>query len=452
VLEVALDLSRTTPVTRRTYLTVGLTLGAFKCAIDTLVVHAITGRWWTPLMALRPISIRAYDRVEPAWLFWALAIWTLGFLWIGLSMTARRVRDAGMSPWWALGFLVPFLNYLLIVVLCLVPSRPVHPATRVLPPLVRSQLSASLMGVGAGLLFAMVMLIVNVYALKSYGLALFLATPVVMGVLAGYVQNRGHLTSVASTFGTGALTALLGSSALLFLGLEGAVCILMSLPLAIVAAMLGSTLGRALALNTGMPTTHLGGLLLAIPLLSVLDAQPKSDPAYEVVSSVEIDAPPEVVWRNVVDFPALPAPEEWLFHTGIAFPTHATLEGTGVGALRRCEFNTGPFVEPITAWEPARRLSFDVTQSPPPMEEWSPYHDIRPPHLDGYFRSVRGEFRLVRLKGGRTRLEGSTWYLLRIAPVPYWRLIAEPILHTIHHRVLRHIRALAEEEARRGAA
>lgn len=78
------------------------------------------------------------------------------------------------------------------------------------------------------------------------------------------------------------------------------------------------------------------------------------------------------------------------------------------------------------------------------MEEWSPYRDIHPPHLDGYFRSVRGEFRFVDLPDGRTRLEGSTWYELDIAPTFYWSLITDSVIHRIHLRVLEHVKRETE--------
>lgn len=83
--------------------------------------------------------------------------------------------------------------------------------------------------------------------------------------------------------------------------------------------------------------------------------------------------------------------------------------------MRRCELSTGAFVEPITAWEAPRRLSFDVTAPPPALAELTPSRSIDPPHLDGAFRARRGEFRLVALPGGRTRLAGSTGYELRMA-------------------------------------
>ena len=78
------------------------------------------------------------------------------------------------------------------------------------------------------------------------------------------------------------------------------------------------------------------------------------------------------------------------------------------------------------------------------MRELSPYRAIRPPHLDGAFRARRGEFRLVALPDGRTRLEGSTWYTLELAPGGYWRLWADLLVHAIHARVLAHVKRLAE--------
>jgi hypothetical protein len=109
-------------------------------------------------------------------------------------------------------------------------------------------------------------------------------------------------------------------------------------------------------------------------------------------------------------------------------------------------FSTGAFVEPITAWEPGERLSFDVVESPPPLEELSLWR-IAPPHLTGYLEPVRGEFRLIRLPGGATRLEGSTWYEQRLRPEGYWVLFSDLVIRRIHVRVLEHIR-LEVESAR----
>ena len=80
------------------------------------------------------------------------------------------------------------------------------------------------------------------------------------------------------------------------------------------------------------------------------------------------------------------------------------------------------------------------------MREWSPYRDVNPPHLDGYFRATHGEFRLTPLPGGRTRLEGRTQYVVSLFPQTYWTLPTGRLVAAIHERVLRHIKAIAEEE------
>jgi hypothetical protein len=150
------------------------------------------------------------------------------------------------------------------------------------------------------------------------------------------------------------------------------------------------------------------------------------------------------VWNRVVQFKEIQARPAWYFRGGIAYPIRATIDGNGVGAIRRCEFSTGAFVEPITVWDEPRRLAFDVTQQPPPLKELSIYSEVYAPHVNGYFRSDRGEFRLIALPGGRTRLEGHTWYSVAIQPQGYWRGISELLLHRIHRRVLDQVKLESE--------
>ena len=142
-----------------------------------------------------------------------------------------------------------------------------------------------------------------------------------------------------------------------------------------------------------------------------------------VTTSVIVDAPPETVWRRVVAFPPLPEPRSMHFRAGIAYPRSATISAGASGAVRRCRFSTGDFVEPITVWDEPRRLAFSVTEQPAPMRELSVWGDVHPPHLDGFLRSRRGEFRLIPLPGDRTLLRGTTWYENRMWPAGYWRTL-----------------------------
>jgi uncharacterized protein YndB with AHSA1/START domain len=183
---------------------------------------------------------------------------------------------------------------------------------------------------------------------------------------------------------------------------------------------------------------------IALPLMLLFDLAGPVPALREVRTAVEVDAPREVVWRHVVSFPPLPEARELWFRAGIASPIGATIDGVGVGAIRRCDFTTGPFVEPITAWESPSRLAFDVAAQPLPMTELSPWARVFAPHLERALVSRRGEFRLVELPEGRTRLEGSTWYTLDLDPRFYWTRWSDAVIHAIHRRVLGHVKALSE--------
>src|SRR5439155_569639 len=108
-----------------TYLVHGAGLMLFKYGADAAVVWAFTHRLWTPLTYLNPPWVLREQllRDAPAWLAPALVLWTLPFLWVGVSMTLRRAVDAGRSPWWCLLFFVPCVNYAGMLWLALLPSR-----------------------------------------------------------------------------------------------------------------------------------------------------------------------------------------------------------------------------------------------------------------------------------------------------------------------------------------
>ncbi len=95
-------------------------------------------------------------------------------------------------------------------------------------------------------------------------------------------------------------------------------------------------------------------MMLLLPSASLVWDVTAKPTVFEVHSAVEIAASPERVWKHVVSFSDLPEPEEWYFRAGVAYPQRARIEGSGAGAVRYCEFSTGPFVEPIQVWDEPR--------------------------------------------------------------------------------------------------
>ncbi len=436
------------PVDRKAYAATGFSLITLKYGLDAGLIYATTGKALSPLLYLTPILSLKQDilSVAPVWLAPTLLLLSLPFAWIGASMSLRRARDAGLHPLVGLLFFAPLLNYLTMFALSVLPSRPHTPTPR--GPLGGSSraFAAALVGVlGGGALLGLLVAF-STLALEGYGAGLFLGAPFLMGGLAGLLFNLRETRPLAANLGLSAITTATGLGLCLLFALDGLICISMASPLFFVASLLGVLLGRELARAEASRGLLVQGAIL--PLLMWAEPPPGPQVLHEVSTSVEIAASPEEMWDLVIAFPPIPKEDlpAWYFQLGVAWPQSARIEGSGVGAVRYCQLSTGAFVEPITIWEPGRRLAFDVVENPPTMTELSPWSAVAAPHLDNQIlRSARGEFLLEPLPDGRTRLTGTTWYHFDMAPTWYWTLISDPILHAIHLRVLGHIRRVAEQ-------
>jgi len=448
--------SLSAPVQRKPYLWSGLLLMGIRILYECLIIAAFAGfenaRQLSPLHFVNPTFSGRYSLLSDMFSsmgieMLAIALITalaLPMMWIGLSMSLRRARNGGISQWWGLLFLFPGINYLAIAALCILPDREdinqPEPDADSPEGLALAAVKASLYAT----VFAVGFTAVSVFILGDYGKALFVATPMMMGTIAGWRINRPVFRSVTQGMSAAFVATLVSGGAMILLALEGIVCLSMVFPLVILLSLTGGAFGSALARAQALGSKSITTMALVIPIVGTTDAQwPEPLHLYENTSEIHIDAPPDAVWEHVVSFSELPPPSDWLLQTGIACPLRARIEGEGVGAVRYCEFTTGPFVEPITVWDPPHTLGFNVVEQPEPMHEWSPYDEVFSPHLKDTMMSQRGQFELIETDQG-TLLRGTTWYTLDLAPAPYWRLWSDFVVHRIHMRVLKHIKRLSE--------
>jgi hypothetical protein len=442
------------PLDRETYVTVGIVVVAAKFLVDAAAVYAVTGVVWTPLDYIYPlVSLNASKTATfPPLFAFALLVWAIPFIWLGVSMSARRAVDAGIPVWVIVAFFLPLLNYVLLVLLAMLPTtrQPDPPVAAKRPEGTTRVFDApAIAAVAIGAATGLTAVVIGTLLIRTYGLSLFLGSPFLIGVLTGNLANKGVRRSAPETTGLVTLAVVLAGGALLMFALEGAVCIVMALPIALPIAFIGGMIGRSIAERHESAPGWTGmALLFVLMPAGALGDRARVPDVRVVTTAVDIQAEPSRVWRSVIAFEPITAPPSWEFRLGLAYPLSARIEGTGPGAVRYCEFSTGPFVEPITDWEQPSRLAFDVRSQPPALQEWSPYSHVYAPHLQGFFKTTHGEFRLVGLPGGRTRLEGRTWYSLKMAPAIYWNPLADSILHRIHRRVLDHVKAAAERTPR----
>jgi uncharacterized membrane protein YhaH (DUF805 family) len=435
-------------LTRREYLTAGLMLMVFKYVIDATAIFLVAHVVWTPWDYLFPLLGTHGGKVSnfPSWFQLSLLIWTLPFIWIGVTLMLRRAVDAGRSPAWCSAFFIPILSYAVMLWLAALPSAPAAPERERSDPWSDvDRYGSAIFGVLGAAAFGLLAILVSVVGIRNYGWPLFLGTPFIQGMVCGWAFNREHARSVNETNAVVWTSLLLVGGIVFLFAMEGVICLLMAFPIAIVLGVMGANVGRNIALRGNRNVFGAAAMLFVVPAGALMDkATTSAPPTYEVVTTIEVAASPERVWEKVVQFGEIKAPLAWYFRGGIAYPVRATIDGSGVGAIRRCEFSTGAFVEPITIWDEPRRLAFGVTEQPAPLTELSIYSKVYAPHINGYFRSDRGEFRLIPLANGGTRLEGHTWYSVAVYPQPYWRAVSELLLHQIHHRVLDQVRLEAE--------
>jgi hypothetical protein len=327
--------------------------------------------------------------------FAALLAISIPFLWAGVVLCFKRLRSAKLPIWFAVLFVVPILKWFLFVALALVPERggsaqnttPTSP--RWLPT---SRFGSAAFAVGAGLLLAVVAAVLATYVLRDYGWALFAGIPFSMGFLAVVLHGATERRSVRESLSVAIIVVILAGGSLLVFAFEGLICILMAAPLAMILALLGGVAGHVVQVHRWRHSPpRLSSIpLLALPLMFGTESlRPDPPPLLKVVTTIEVNATPENVWKHVVAFAELPPPQETLFKLGIAYPLRADINGCGPGAIRHCVFSTGPFVEPIEVWDAPRLLRFSVTQNPEPMQEWTPYRSVHPPHLEDFLFPVR---------------------------------------------------------------
>jgi len=288
---------------------------------------------------------------------------------------------------------------------------------------------------------------IEIGVFKEYGWTVFLVIPFIIGFLPPFINGKLSAISKNESYRLSFLTFGLVLLGLLIFAIEGLICIAMASPLIAILVWLGSYIG--FKANVGKwinPTNSTIGLLIVCASTMSFDYFNEAENLIPVKTKVIVNSDIESVWKNVVTFDKIDAPTDWVFKTGISYPTDATIKGTGVGAIRYCNFTTGSFVEPITTWNKPHLLQFEVKEQPIPMNEFNPFWDIHPPHLDGYFKSYKGQFKLTKIGENQTELEGTTWYKVDITPEIYWKVWSDFIIHRIHKRVLNHIKIETENK------
>jgi hypothetical protein len=436
-------------VTRAWFVYAGVVLSVLKTTIDAFV-RAKPGKvppiddW---LMAF-PTDLAGMQELLPT--IW----WSVPFIWVGTGLCIMRLRDAGLPRILVPLFFFPAVNVLFFIVCSSVPSAAEEKGNnfeessrslfaRMLP---QSDFGIAAFTVLQCSFIGVIGVLAGAYGLGNYGAPLFLGLPFFMGFLSAILYGVRTRRTLKECIGIALLALFFTACALVCFLIEGIVCILVLLPVGAALAVMGAVVGFSVqALPPEGSGRTQSSIVCGLALAVALALPVPNSATLSSVTKVTVNRAPQEVWPHVIAFSEISPPKEWIFLQGVAYPIRARIEGHGVGAIRYCEFSTGPFIEPITVWNEPHELRFTVTETPPALTEFNPLGTVIAPHLDGYFESLGGQFLLKEIAPRITEIQATTWYTHKVAPVWYWEFISDPILHLIHSRVLQHIKTEAEK-------
>src|SRR5258708_3647311 len=284
-------------VQRLQYFLAGAILVAVKYVIDLSVASRFGEAWriWNYFLPSRDVSLFELGHRQPELygILWASAI---PFFWIGIALTLRRLRDAGKPARWIFLFFVPLANLMLFLWLSLAPSTPAV----IVKSIANDDLRRTMWSRGAvlGIVLAVVpglaLVTLSTRGLAGYAWGLFLGVPFLTGFVASWFLNAEAPQSRSNTIKVSTLTTFLIGLALLGLGAEGLLCLLMALPLALPFSIAGGLVAREVLHCRNRPSTPptFAACLAILPRVMFAEPSPKLEPpVLSVPPDVTIVAP-----------------------------------------------------------------------------------------------------------------------------------------------------------------
>ena len=340
---------RRKPMGPARFFAIGIFLFAIKFALDHTIARVVFHQDWSIFNYLIPNEVFTIPTLPVSQRRFDLAMLAIAlpFVWIGITITVQRLGDAKMPRWLAALFFLPIINLFFFTVLSVLPSArrksvisgvetpsarvpmPVIPIAldyglddptpiensllgRVLPRSTEGAMLVAIfapafMGIGATMLGASVM--------RNYGLGLFVGMPFFMGMVSAVLFGYRTPRSLSACILVALAATACGGALLILVAIEGLGCLIMFLPLALPIAVLGAIVGYAIQRRPnhyGGSDRSLWSVTALLPAMLVIEGMfPSHAAVIPVTTTVEIDAPPAVVWQNVIAFGRIDVPLDW---------------------------------------------------------------------------------------------------------------------------------------------
>jgi hypothetical protein len=258
-----------------------------------------------------------------------------------------------------------------------------------------------------------------------------LILPVRYGIRDALVTRRVEIL-VASVV----IAVLICTVILLFTGLEGGVCVVMSAPLIFVGLVVGSLLGvlvrRVLGEWKGQRIATF--LMLAVLPFFLAGAnkveQSQTSPRAETITNTLVtDVSREKAWEQLKTFDRIEGKKGFLMTIGLAGAREVHHVRRRPGATRTCYFEKGHIEERVTEWNPPSSMKFEITTFDVPGRPWLSFEDAS---YD------------LTTENGHTVITRKTTIVSRLAPAWYWRPLEKIGVETEHEYLFEEVKRKIE--------
>jgi hypothetical protein len=280
----------------------------------------------------------------------------------------------------------------------------------------------------------------SVFRVMTLGFLLFL--PFAMGFVTIFVSERRRAQPVWIWFLFPWVTIGAAEAAMMAALWEGAICVVMFTPIALVASSLGGVAAGLIVRFTRSRRAKSGTLacVMFLPmLLSPFESRFLSQQELRRVENViEIQAAPAAVWRNIERVPRIATGElrpSWSHSIGFPDPVEATLSAEGIGGIRHATFQGGVlFIETVDVWDPDRRLGFSIRAQTDQIPSITLDEHVT---VGGkFFDVLHGEYMLEPLSNGRTRLHLTSQSRVSTDFNWYAHLWTDAVMSDLQKRIL----------------